>query len=296
MTNTLAQLWAVTRCESRIHWRRRGLKVMFFAYILLQLFFCVTGIIGYEDAKCVTYTDYTSSDGTIVSVCTEQRSLAEAEASTARTSTVIMSTWVIGAVFALTMFPMIMAEAAPRDRQFGVRELLDSLPVSAPVYLAGKVLGAWISVVGPVLAVMVGAGVVWRLAIGPYQVGPFLAMMFFGVVLLIVLNGSLTVLAAAGQPNATRALLAGLVCVIIVPSLLSLLSPDSPVQLLSPFRLHILLYYMNYANQMDMPKLVWFGKSVSTEASFALSAIGGLVELAVAGGIALYVTRPGGKK
>ncbi len=269
MSSKLAQLWAIARYESRIHWRRRGLKVMLFSHLAMQFLFFL--------------------------VAAEEHSFKfpAAEIWDTNTSVIIFSTWPLAGTFLLVMFPFVVAEAVPRDRQFGVRELLDSLPLPRSVYLAGKVLGAWFGVASAVLAVMALAGIVLRFILGPYVIGLFLAIMLVSANLLILLNSGLTVLAAAGQPNVVRALLVGLACMIVLPLILLQFGPASPIQLLNPLRLPILYYHMDGTGLSD---IVWFGQALDATVAYALTAAGGLLELVVAGLLALYTDRPGGEK
>jgi ABC-type transport system involved in multi-copper enzyme maturation permease subunit len=269
MSSKLAQLWAIARYEFRIHWRRRGLKVMLLSYLAMQgLFFLVTAEGHFFEFPAAEMWD-------------------------TNTDAIIFSTWPLAGAFLLVMFPFVVAEAVPRDRQFGVRELLDSLPLPRPVYLAGKVLGAWFGVASAALAVMALAGIVLRFILGPYGIGLFLAIMLVGANLLIMLNSGLAVLAAAGQPNVVRALLVGLACTIVLPLILLQFGSTSPIQLLNPLRLPILYYYMGGTGLSD---IVWFGQELDTTVAYALTVAGGLLELVVAGLLAHYTDRPGGEK
>lgn len=277
MSKALAQIWGIARCEFLIHWRRRGLKVVFLSYLVMQILCLLVkfGIPGSAGAN--------------------QPASISAARLAANTDAVIFNTWIVEVIFMLVMFPLIVAETLPRDRQFGVRELLDSLPLSPFAYLSGKLLGAWISVAAGATVLVVGAGIAWRIVAGPYQLGPFLAMGLTGIGLLSVLNCGLAILAAAGQRNASRALLVGLACVVIVPLLLIPIGTTSPVQLLSPLRLPIFYYYLNLGGA-GLPTFVWFGKSLSANTAFALTAVGGFVELAIAGIVARYTLKSGGEE
>jgi len=276
MPHSLAQTWAIARCEFRIHWRRRGLKVMLLAHLVMQVFFFL----------------WQYFQGSFI-LPGNPLNIPAADILTYNTGIVLLGSWPAAAVFLLVMYPFVAAEALPRDRQFGVRELLDSLPLPRPVYLAGKVLGVWLSVAAAVLPVMALSGVAWRIMVGPYRLGPFLAAMLLGTNVLILLNCGLTVLAAAGQPNALRALLVGLACVIVVPLLLQQAGTSSPLQLLNPLRPTILYYYMDNA---VWPDIVWLGRTLRAAEAYALAAAAGLLELIVAGVLAFGAGRPGGER
>ena len=270
MPSRLAQVWTIARYEFRIHWRRRGLKVMVLSYLAMQGFFFVVAAQGNPLALPPAL-----------------------EAWRDNTNAVISGTWLVAGMFLLVMFPTVVAEAVPRDRQFGVRELLDSLPLTRPVYLAGKLLGAWFCVASATLSVMVLAGVAWRFILGPYAVDDFIAILLIGANLLILLNSSLAVLAAAGQPSVVRALLVGLACVIVIPLIMLQIDSTSPLQLLNPLRLPILYYYVDGPG---LPEIVWMGQDLDAAVAYAGAVAGGLLELVVAGLLAFYTDRPGGQK
>ena len=56
----------------------------------------------------------------------------------------LINVLIAGLVFYTVGVTLMSGETIPLDRQFKVSELLETLPISRTVYLAGKVLGAWV--------------------------------------------------------------------------------------------------------------------------------------------------------
>jgi hypothetical protein len=115
----------------------------------------------------------------------------------------------------LLMVPPIAAELIPKDHQLGVSELLESTPLTTPVYLAGKVLGFWISSLAGLAGVMLISMAVWRVILGPFAVTPVLETWIIGSGTILVINGGLSVLLAAGQRSRRWAALIGLLIALL---------------------------------------------------------------------------------
>ncbi len=252
MNTQLAQLFGMIRYEFRLQWRQRGLKVMFLSLLLVQAF----GALLINQMPQITNAPPEQS----------QRLLREVIAS---------EMWIVPAIFLVILIPIVVAEAIPRDRQLGVRELLDSLPLHPGIYVAGKLLGTWVIVGAGTSLVLLVTGPLFVLAGNPIDLVGYLSAATVGVWVLIVMNCGLTVLAAAGQPGTLRGMLVGFVCVFIIPlAIVGIAGPYTWADLLSSLRLPMWWY-----SPQDRP-IVLFGTGLSTEAVFALAITGGLVELA----------------
>jgi hypothetical protein len=94
------------------------------------------------------------------------------------------------------------------------------------------------------------------------------------------------VLAAARQPNATRALVIGLICVLVIPVAMLQFGTKSPMNLLNPLRPAILYYYMTQGDTSVLPHIAWGGKVLSEQLAYALTALGGVLELVLVGALA----------
>jgi ABC-type transport system involved in multi-copper enzyme maturation permease subunit len=149
-------------------------------------------------------------------------------------------------VVMLLVLPVVSADVIAKDRHYGVRELVDGLPLTTGTYLTGKLLGWWAAAgSGLVLAmVVVGAGM-WVL-IGPYHLAQFAGTwLAFGWGIGLI-NSGLSLLLAAGQPTRRRAIISGVVfaalCLFANVSLIGLSGPLW--NLLSPGRQAISIHFM----------------------------------------------------
>ncbi len=176
----------------------------------------------------------------------------------------------------LLILPVVSADVIAKDKQHGVRELLDGLPLTTGTYLSGKVLSWWVSVViGLLIAlIVVGAGL-WIL-IGPYHLDQFaLAWIAIGWGIGLV-NSTLSLLLAAGQPTRRRAIIVGVVfaAICLFANISLLVEPGVLWHVLSPGRQAISLHFFLEAwrDQMSLP--------VATAQEVVWALIGGVIEVA----------------
>ncbi len=130
--------------------------------------------------------------------------------------------------------PIIMAERIPYDREYGVGELLDSLPLGRGTYLTGKLLGTWTGLLLGLASVMLLGGLLNRLLFGPYLVGGYL-LSFIRLLPLALFAAGVSVMLGAGQPNRRRAVLVGLL--VMIYSLVNTnIEPNSWKEFISSFQ------------------------------------------------------------
>jgi ABC-type transport system involved in multi-copper enzyme maturation permease subunit len=223
--NTLLwkQLWGITAYEFRMHWRRRSLLVITLAMSLLVI---VSILLLGDSLRQSTQIDPELYWRAV-------------------TATVIFSTWAPIGISLAVILPILVADTIPLDRQYGVRDLLDSFPISRGVYLTGKLLGVWASVLVGMGAVMVLAGAAWWFLGGPYNILSYFEMWIVGVAWIAILNSGLGVLICAGQPTRRRAILLSVALVFV--SLIFLggsFQGNDLMGIASPMRGAILSYYL----------------------------------------------------
>lgn len=152
----LAQLGGIIRYEALMQFRRRAL-------IVLGVFFLV-GMVGLTDlgtatgrvlsnlinvrydgdTLVTTYFNYETGETTEQTLTPEQAAALPAWFVNEHIPTIAV-TWSVltilapAAMILFIAIPPLLAETIPLDRQYRVRELLDTLPLSRAVYLAGKV-------------------------------------------------------------------------------------------------------------------------------------------------------------
>jgi hypothetical protein len=154
--------------------------------------------------------------------------------------------WLGVFLIAVVMIPLVVADTIPKDQQVGVRELLDTLPLSPATYLAGKLFSLWFSLLAGLGLAAFIAGIVWWLMIGPFKLDLFLDLWFVGGMLLMFINAGLSTLLAAGQPTNRRAMMIGgaysLLCLVGLGFMFS--ADMGWWRWLNPARPAVMLYYL----------------------------------------------------
>ena len=114
--NMLWQMAAIARTELRFG-LRRGWPVV------------GTAVVGLVVSTGILYMTFLDMEGMPRSYAAQDGAM------------MLAMVWPAFQWLALGVLPIVAAPAIPADRQFGVAELLRSLPLSGGIYLAGKVLG-----------------------------------------------------------------------------------------------------------------------------------------------------------
>jgi hypothetical protein len=210
--------------EFLLQWRRRSLSVILLTIVALPVLGAVT--LGGQALAGVAASGLAPE---------RMRELVMQQ--------MVFAVWGVAFGFLTLLVPVVVAETIPKDRHYGVRELLDSLPLSPGLYRVGKLVSVWVVVFAGLGLGAVVIGAVWRVAVGPFDLRWYANLWLAGAVPMTLINPSLTVLLAASQPTNRRALLVGIgfaaVCVLLqVPGLLmlgsvwSIINPSRPVYFL----------------------------------------------------------------
>jgi hypothetical protein len=258
-TTMWTQLYGMTVYEFRMHWRRRALLVITMAMSLLVIISILLLGDSLRQPISIDPELYRS----------------------AVTATVIFSTWAPIGVSLAVILPILVADTIPLDRQYGVRDLLDSFPMSHGVYLIGKLLGVWAAVLVGMGAVMILVGAAWWFLGGSYNIGNYVEMWIVGVAWIAILNSGLGVLICAGQPTRRRAIMVAVGIVIVSLSFLGgSLQGNDLMGIASPMRGAILSYYL--FNVRQSINLETIPPALLTSASaVVLTILAGIVELIV---------------
>ena len=184
MNTTLSQLWGIMAYEMRLQWRRRSLLIIVVSFALLMLGFMLV-------------------QRQSMGVATGQLPLEMA------TFAVLLSLSPIGLLVMMVALPPMLAETIPKDRQYGVAELLAAQPISSGLYLAGKVFGVWCSILIMVVLVALLAAIAARVTFGPFDLGSYLSVWLVGIMPLALFVSGVTVLLASRQPSRRRATMVG---------------------------------------------------------------------------------------
>lgn len=188
-------LFAVAYTELRLHWRRKALLIIFLATAAVPLI----GAFMVRQDMAGTASQMVEAGGVPPEVLARQV--------TVNVSTI---TWAVMYIVMLLILPPVVADTFPRDAQWGVAELLHSLPTPRVQFILGKLLGLWASLLLGFLglgAVIIGA---WWLLVHPLDLTLFLPMFLLGGVGLGLLQAGLSAVCALTQPTRRRAIAVGL--------------------------------------------------------------------------------------
>lgn len=245
MNTALAQLGKMTYYEFRMHWRGRALLVIVLALAVMNLF--------------------------SIWIFSSNMLPIELDATYAAVG-------LISAPLTLTLailLPVIVSDTIPKDKQFGVRELLDTLPMPRWVYLGGKVLGMWAGVLFGLLIVMIVNAIFYQFTIGMLNLRVYVEMWLVCGLALLVINGSLGVLLPVGQPNRRRAVIL-MIALFVLPLGFAgqLFDTASVLAYINPIRPAVVLYYIG-----SMGENVSGGANIFTSRDVVLTIGIGVIQL-----------------
>ncbi len=258
------QLLGMTRYEFRMHWRRRTLQVATLSLIALSVIIML--ILG------SSMKQYMAQFGPLDPNAPQN---------------IVPFFWVPIYFVILILFGPLMAEVIPLDRQLGVSELLESLPLRRESYLIGKLLGMFLALLsGLVVSALVIGGVGWVIFNG-FQITPYIQMWLVGVIPIALLNPGLSLLLAAGQPTRRRAAVIGgglaILCMVLFATSINITlygNWNAFVDSLNPARPAILRYFMPVAGNGVTVSMLSSG---SASQDVVLTILMGVVELVVVG-------------
>lgn len=235
----MMQVGKIAYYEFRMHWRERALLVVLLAVAVLNVFSILI----------------IASNTIPVEVDVNQ-----------------MVNYMLAAPVSVTLalvLPIVVSNTIPKDTQWGVRELIDTLPVGQDVYYAGKVAGMWAAVLAGLMGVAAVTGILYRAIFGALDLRSYIEMWLVVGVLLVLLNGTLGVLVTATQPNRRRAAL-----VMIAVFILAIFLGAEDFNTLSlqayfnPIRPAIVMHYLGI-----------IGSDISDWQAVALTVAAGVAEL-----------------
>ncbi len=206
----LTQIGAMMFYEFRMHWRRCSLIVATLSMVVLSLLMIVFSRDTFSGGR------FLSSDSVLPDI--------------------VPLFWVAVYMVALSFIGPMTADSIPIDRQVGVAELLDSLPLTHKAYLLGKIAGVFLSILVSLFLSMVIIGVGTWIVLGPYALMLFLRVWLVGALPIAFLNSTLGLLLAAGQPTRRRAIVIGsllaLLCLVAFASSARGIIVNTPMTLL----------------------------------------------------------------
>ena len=257
------QLGGLIRYEVVLQWRQRMLTGVTLSLIALPLI--MYALFGQNNAAEVQRTWITAGG------------IATDAALTVTTRYAVMYGAMAMYVIVLLVLPVVSADVIAKDRHYGVRELVDSLPLTMGTYLAGKLLGWWAAAASGLVLSMIIVGVGMWILIGPYHIDQFAGTwLAFGWGIGLI-NSGLSLLLVAGQPTRRRAIILGVVfAALCLFANISLIGQSDPLwNLLSPGRHAISIHFMLEAWRDQVTAQI----APTTDVLWAL--LGGVIEIAV---------------
>lgn len=188
---SLAQCIAIARYEFLMLWRQRAAPVLTLSLVALPVFFAF-----------FVYGDAANEN---LSLLDKMSAAQIQEYAIFITSTVQFFSWAAAYLILIVLAPLMMSEIIPKDRQYGVREILDALPLGAGTYLNGKMLGGVAVALSGLVAAMIIVTIFWKIMFREIYLPMILSAWLGGGGALILLNTTTAILLAAGQPTRKRA-------------------------------------------------------------------------------------------
>ncbi|MBC6936397.1 MAG: hypothetical protein DWB42_11220 [Chloroflexi bacterium] len=259
-TRRLAQLAGVTRYEFLLVWRGKIMLVM----------------LGMLLVMCVIFF------GPMYDVLQHAQMLAGVEAFPPETKADMSRTFasMVWGPLCITLagvLPILASDMIPKDRQYRVYPLLESMPLPTGVYLLGKLLGLWLSALSGLVVIMVSVGIIFWWLLDGFDPRPYLEIWGIGALSLLILNGGLAVLLPCGLSNRRAALI--LMAVVMGGALF--LGGEGVWVYLNPIRAPIVMHYFT-GFIPERPELI----SHFTGRDVFLSVGAGAAELVVFGALA----------
>jgi ABC-type transport system involved in multi-copper enzyme maturation permease subunit len=226
------QLGGLIRYEMRLQWRQRMLTGVILSLIALPLI--MYALFGQNNAAEIQRT-WIAAGG-----------IATDAALTVTTRYAVMYGAMALYVVMLLVLPVVSADVIAKDRHYGVRELVEGLPLTTGTYLAGKLLGWWAAAGSGLALALIAVGAGMWILIGPYHLAQFAGTwLAFGWGIGLI-NSGLSLLLAASQPTRRRAIISGVVfAALCLFANISLIGRSEPLwNLLSPGRQAISMHFM----------------------------------------------------
>ena len=201
----MSKIGAMARYELLMAWRRRSLPILWLLLLGGVIFFTLV----IRNVNVQTPVMDESMQRTISDPAAPEWAQGLDVVITSHTIGLI-NIVIAGMVFFMVGVTLLMAEMIPLDRQFKVRELLDTLPLSKAGYLAGKLLSVWAGLVVGLVVIGAICAVVIRLVIGEYDLRVFAALWLATLLPMSFVASGMTVLLATVVSSRRGAVIIGL--------------------------------------------------------------------------------------
>ncbi len=212
LLRTLLQLSGMIRYEFIRNWRRKGLPMMMIIWLVAVIW----------GTTIFSGPDFFQPGAAIL----EGSALVR---KTEATVNILIASGGISSVFAIFTLSILAAEIVPLDRQLGVMEWFDTLPLGPASYLVGKILGLWAAIFSGVLAISILSGIAHYLLIGPFDLIAFARLWLGALMLTSLYISGLSALVTSWLRSRRWAVFVGMGLAIVsyiylIPSILQLMA------------------------------------------------------------------------
>lgn len=218
--------------EVLMHWRRRNLPLVAIGFLFALVVLTVFIVTSYAERGIPYNTRQFHFSGSPEMVITEQvgeeivmtERLSDGtmfefgRVSLAEYERMIRTTWLgsilIGLLMILLiMIPPMMSDNIAYDRQTGMRELLNALPLAQATYLGGKLLGT----LSGIFLIVLGSALIYapfsRMVVGEYNGLVYILLWLIAILPTALFIAAVVVLLAADLPSRRTATLFGVVMI-----------------------------------------------------------------------------------
>jgi MFS family permease len=206
MKTRLAQVGAMVRYELLMQWRRRLLLVAIVGFIGPTL------LLNYSFAKAIkelpAFEELSSQDVVEAPAWLQAYGVEQItgdDAHAVQNTITAMATLMVGTMFVLLIGTIMFAEMIPRDRQMGMHQWLNGLPLGKATYLAGKTFSVWVSMT---FSLALGAALIaitdWQW-LSSFDIEAFLAVWAVAAVPVVLVATGMSIALTSTQPTRRRA-------------------------------------------------------------------------------------------
>lgn len=234
----LAQIRAIIHYETLLQWRSRSWYVVTFGAVMLVIVsLALSGVIRLDrpmfGRQSITLTEvyrafYDPSTNEVMrqvdkildpEILLEGRDIAAiTDEEIEQVNATIIAFFTLWFCMLILMFatPVFMTEVIPRDRQYNVRAVLDSTPLTLTTYLTGKVLSVWFNLSKIMLVALVTCGLFSVILFGAFDTGLYLLACLAAFVPACLFAGALGVLIPAAAITRRRGMMVGILLLPLV--------------------------------------------------------------------------------
>jgi len=188
----LWQIAAMWLYETKLHWRRRPLKVVFLTLVIttaISNLIIVTGV-SKVDMNLIDVTGLALEQGLLVK------------------GVFLMSiSMSILTIVQMLILPLVLADSVALDESDNMMEILHSTPLPGWVYLVRKIGGVWWASMSAIVLALIIISVIDLVVTGPYNVIPMIDGRIVLSIPAVLFNGGFALLMGATQPTRRRAIL-----------------------------------------------------------------------------------------